>query len=899
MESVASKSKVEKSLNQLLTTAFVSLSLSILFLAGGLQFFFYFHSETKGLHSQQQLIAEGAASAVGDFIQEKIQALQATAGLNNPDTMKPEEWNLTLQRLLGLETALRTLALVDIHHEPIACVSRFSPSRLDMLANGLNAVRYPQSNSHTPSVSEVYIDPQTSEPIVSLRVPVTNALREPRGLLIAELNLKFIWDLVDQLKVGRTGYVYVVDQSGRLIAFGDTARVLKGENVSHLPPVVESRGHAPNPPRDRSCLYKGLTGTYVLGTFALMDASPWAIIAEIPWLEAYHEVLRTAAISMIIIGIMAFLAAMLGGMVSRKLTIPLADLKETAVRIARGERTLKASVSGPAEVARLATAFNSMASQLVGSLKEIEYQYEEIKIARDAHQESETRLRLALEGTTDGIWDWNIDTGQTYLSPRWYTVLGYEPDQFPASIDRWSALVHHEDRSTTEDVFRRAIDSHEAFAIELRMLAKDGQWRWVLMRGKVVETTADARAVRVAGSLTDISRQKDAELERAELETKYIQAQKMESIGRLAGGVAHDFNNMLAVILGRAELGMMELQPTDPLYQNLHEILTVGKRSAALTRQLLGFARKQTIEPRVLNLNDTIEEMLRLLRRLTGENIDLRWNPDPSLWPVRMDPAQIDQILANLLVNARDAIADVGKVTIETHNTTLDEAYCSSHPGFLPGDFATLTVSDNGCGMEKKTLASIFEPFFTTKQLGHGTGLGLATVYGIVKQNKGFINAYSEPDMGSSFKLYLPRHHSEAVVTGKPVEPPRTQRGSETILLVEDEESLLETATTMLRELGYNVLPADGPLSAIRLAEEHNAPIHLMMTDVIMPDMNARELQRYLSDLQPKMKCLFMSGYTANVIAHQGILDEGLHFINKPFSIQGLAAKLRSILDAP
>jgi PAS domain S-box-containing protein len=380
------------------------------------------------------------------------------------------------------------------------------------------------------------------------------------------------------------------------------------------------------------------------------------------------------------------------------------------------------------------------------------------------------------------------------------------------------------------------------------------------------------------------------------LEEQFRQAQKMESVGRLAGGVAHDFNNMLSVILGNTEQAMDHLAPEDPLFDTLQEILNASNRSADITRQLLAFARKQTIAPKVLDLNDTVEGMLKMLRRLIGEDIDLVWTPASNVWPIRMDPSQIDQILANLCVNARDAIEDGGKLVIETGVTTFAESYCDRHPGFVPGDFVLLAVSDNGCGMSLDILSNLFDPFFTTKGVDKGTGLGLATVYGIVKQNSGFINVYSEPGQGTTFKIYLPRHEGNE---GKVKEDPPTTdlRGNENILLVEDEPGILRMTRMMLERLGYTVLAASKPGEAIDLVHKHGGEIHLLITDVVMPEMNGRELAKNLVLNFPNLKCLFMSGYTANVIAHHGILDKGVHFIQKPFTRKALAIKVRECLD--
>jgi two-component system, cell cycle sensor histidine kinase and response regulator CckA len=408
---------------------------------------------------------------------------------------------------------------------------------------------------------------------------------------------------------------------------------------------------------------------------------------------------------------------------------------------------------------------------------------------------------------------------------------------------------------------------------------------------------AEGNVTGIFGISRDITERRRAEEERAKLQEQLLQAQKMESIGRLAGGVAHDFNNMLSVIIGHTELALMKIDPSDRLYSNLEEINKAANRSAALTQQLLGFARRQIAVPKVLDLNDTVSGMLRMLRRLLGEDIELAWIPGADLWPVRIDPAQVDQILANLSVNSRDAIAGVGRITIETENVTVDDAYGELNKGYIPGMYVLLTFSDNGHGMSREVLGHLFEPFFTTKAVGEGTGLGLATVYGIIKQNEGFINVYSETGMGTTFRIYLPRFHGDIVEAPAAEEKEAPRSRGETLLMVEDETAIICVGKTILEELGYKVLTANGPGEALSLAESCRGEISLLLTDVVMPEMNGRELAERLRIIKPGLKCLFMSGYTANVIAHRGVIDEGVNFIQKPFSIQGLGNKVREVLE--
>ena len=428
-----------------------------------------------------------------------------------------------------------------------------------------------------------------------------------------------------------------------------------------------------------------------------------------------------------------------------------------------------------------------------------------------ALRQSEERLRVLGDNLPDSyVYQYGRDTDGTprflYLSAGVERLHGLKVEE----VLRDAGLFHRQ----TDPEQLPALQAAEAassrdltdFTMEMRIRHADGQWRWMQVCSR--PRRASGGQVVWDGVATDITERKRAEAEREKLQAQLIQAQRMESVGRLAGGVAHDFNNMLGVILGYTELALNKVDASSPLHADLVQVQKAAERSAEITRQLLAFARKQTISPRVLDLNETVEGMLKMLRRLIEENIDLVWQPKGGLWPVKMDPTQIDQILANLCVNARDAIAGAGKLIIETGMVTLDEAYCAEHAGFVPGDYVLLAVSDNGCGMDPETLSHLFEPFFTTKEVGKGTGLGLATVYGIVKQNNGFINAYSEPEKGTTFKIYLPRHagERESIAAWGTTDIPRGN--GEIVLVVEDDAAILELTQTMLTGFGYRVLEA-------------------------------------------------------------------------------------------
>ena len=538
--------------------------------------------------------------------------------------------------------------------------------------------------------------------------------------------------------------------------------------------------------------------------------------------------------------------------------------------------------------------FTSYISSISYAKKKLEMEIHERKHAEEALQVSEGRLRALIKTLPDLIWLKDMDGRYLACNARFEQFFGAKEKEIQGKTDYDFVNKELADFFCAND--RAAIEKGGPSINEEEITFADDGHKEVLETIKTPMYSKNGRVLGVLGIGRDITERTRAEKERQRLQTQLNHAQKIESVGRLAGGVAHDFNNMLSIILGNSEILMDDLGSNHKSYSNIKEIQKAARRSADLTRQLLAFARKQTTSPKIIDLNKTIEGMLGMLKRLIGEDIDLSWHPKKNLWPVKIDPSQVDQILANLCMNARDSIKDVGKVTIETDTVHFDKDYCERHQGFQSGDYVLIGISDNGCGMDKKTIDNLFEPFFTTKEIGEGTGLGLATVYGIVKQNDGFINVYSEPGKGTLFKLYIPRHERCRSDNSATVRE-ESQKGLETILLVEDDMSILRMTKTMLERLGYTVLAANTPDEAINISKTSHNEIHLLLTDVVMPSMNGRDLAENILKTFPKMKNLYMSGYTANVIAHRGILDEGLNFISKPFSKQELSKKLREILD--
>jgi PAS domain S-box-containing protein len=515
-----------------------------------------------------------------------------------------------------------------------------------------------------------------------------------------------------------------------------------------------------------------------------------------------------------------------------------------------------------------------------------------------ALRDSEERFRILLQKVPAiAVQGYDLDGRIRYWNQASEQFYGYSAEEV-IGRSLFDLIIPAELQETVRQDFRHmTVSSSPNAPAEFRFVRKDGTRISVLTSNIIIEIPGCAPEL--FSFDVDLTEIKQAEEERHQLQTQLTQAGKMESVGRLAGGVAHDFNNMLSVILGHTEMTLSKINPDSRMYSHLKAIQKAAEHSADITRQLLAFARKQTVIPQNLDLNEIVEEAISMLRRLIGENIDLTWRPGAHLHPIKMDPLQINQVLVNLCINARDAIVDQGRIVIETSSVVLDETCSTIHDGAVPNEYVQLIISDNGRGMDQETLANIFEPFFTTKDVGKGTGLGLATVYGIVQQNNGIIQVTSDPGQGTRFTINLPRHvgNAEQPIGNQSVSTPNTGHGQATILLVEDEPDILELVTLMLEKKGYTVLAASSPVEAIQLAESHFDQIDLLMTDVIMPEMNGRILSRKMQVLYPNIKHLFMSGYPADVIANQGALDPGIPLIEKPFSISTLENTIRQVLS--
>ncbi len=569
-----------------------------------------------------------------------------------------------------------------------------------------------------------------------------------------------------------------------------------------------------------------------------------------------------------------------------------AALEDTRARIVRGEPSYRIGFrlvlpdGGVRHIESIAEPVRNDDGQIirtVGALEDVS----ERKLAEELLHGSQERLRLALQATGLGPWDWDLNTNAVEFWPEWKRQLGYQPHEIPNRFEEWESRLHPDDRERVLTALRAYLDGREPeFALEFRLRHKDGTYRWIYTRG-VALGDATGRLTHMIGCHLDIT-------DRVQLEEQYRQAQKMEAVGQLASGVAHDFNNLLTVINGNAELAAQDLGPGHRVQQELADILAAGRSAANLTRQLLAFSRRQILQPQVLDLNEVLGRVKTLLDRLLGERITLDIKLS-ALERVTADPGQIEQVMMNLAVNARDAMPDGGRLGLETADVDLDSTYVAQHPGASAGRHVLIAVSDTGVGIDDTVRAHLFEPFFTTKPAGRGTGLGLATVYGIVKQSGGSIWVDSEPGRGATFRIYLP----VATSTAQPLTPPAAPealRGTETVLVVEDQAEVRAVIEKTLRRHGYTVIVAADGSQAIAAARDHDGPIHAMLTDIVLPDANGREIAPQVLAVRPAVRVLYMSGYTETAILKDGVIEPGLAFIQKPFTSDALLRRLRGLL---
>ena len=736
------------------------------------------------------------------------------------------------------------------------------------------------AGGHT-QITPPLISRTTSIPTIFMVAPIFDEYNKPQGLIGAGISLKYIQQIAQGLKAGKTGYGFIVAQDGTYIYHPNADFIMKKKITKQEASSGRNLG-------DR--MASGESGVYsytehnqkMIAFYQPIPISGWSVATVLPENELFApaikmiKLLTVITIGFIVLTILTILMAM------QRLTKPLQTLAERTQEIASGNiKGIALEIPSNDEIGSLAQSFNIMSKNLEKTLSGL--------------QKSEDNYRGIFENSIEGILQITLNGLILNANPAMAQMLGYDSaKELIAAYPNIKKL--YVNPNLRQNIISLLVERGAFHNQEVQLHCRDKKKIWVSVSATLIRDLG-GNPLRIEALVTNISNRKQMEQEREELFGQLAQAQKLEAVGQLAGGVAHDFNNMLSVILGQTELALLRIQPSDPFHNTFTSIQKAAEHSANLTRQLLGFARKQDVAPKVIDLNQTVAATFKLLKRLITENIKLILTPAENACPVFIDPDQVSQILTNLCVNARDAITGIGEINIATQNVTFSDEDCRNYPEVSPGDFVCLSVSDNGSGMDSNTKKHIFDPFFTTKKNAKGTGLGLATIYGIAKQNNAFINLYSEVDQGTIFKIYIPRCQDLTPATDPPKRQETILLNQETILLVEDEPRLLEVSQKILEELGCVIHAAGSPAEAIAIASDQAIPIDLLLTDVVMPEMDGQALASHIQRIRPDIKCLFMSGYTADIIATKGILATGINFIQKPFSTDSLAEKISEVMN--
>jgi PAS domain S-box-containing protein len=797
-----------------------------------------------------------------------------------------EECNTLLRDLLKQNPCLSNILVADRNGTVFASALPFT--KLNVADRGYFQGALQRRDF---AVGDYTISRTAQKPAIHFAYPVLSEKRLSHGVVIAAFELSYYGRLFSQAKLPDGSALTLTDSQGtRIYRYPDTKKYFG------VPDLPEMQQRMSGPAREGTFTASGVDGIIRLYAFQrlqlLTPSANFYIRVGIPADAVVASAQASLSRNLMLMGIAAIMALFFTWLLGELFFVRrLTTLVTASRRIGRGSLDTRSGLPhAGGEIGQLAKSFDEMAAAL-------ELREKERSEADAALMESEKRLTRVLQGSMDGFWDWDMKTREVRHSDRWAEMLGYRPDEIEQHVRSWKSLVHPDDLPRVMIVFKEHLTGRRSqYQIEYRMRCKSGEWRWILDRGKVVEWDENGEAFRMSGTATDITDKKQMELEKNQLERQLIQAQKIEAVGQLAGGIAHDFNNILTAIVGYGNLLLMKLGNNDLLKQYAGQILAAADRGASLTRSLLAFSRKQAMNPEPVHLNEIIGQVQKLLERLIGEDIELITELS-ALHPVIMaDSGQIEQILMNLVTNARDAMPEGGRISIRTDQVKIGAEYHALQVREKPGQYALLTVTDTGIGMDENMTEKIFEPFFTTKEVGKGTGLGLAMVYGIVQQHGGHIAVSSIKGSGTSFNIYLPVHEGslkESLSTG----PDALSTGTETILIAEDDEIIRELMRKVLEDSGYHVITAVDGDDAVARFLEHSTSIRLLILDLILPKRNGRDVFLHISTIKNDMKVLFTSGYTADILEQKKLLSGQSNFLPKPAHPALLLQRVREILD--
>ncbi|MHB1379503.1 MAG: ATP-binding protein [Desulfurivibrionaceae bacterium] len=832
------------------------------------------------ISAEQFSLLSEIASSLEDKLTLAHGQLTATATLVSSETLATGD---TAQQFLdyrkGLQRVFDNNIFLFSPEGRLIAEAPFLPNRRGMDLSFRPYIKDTLATS-APVISAPYISSQPHKhPVIMMTAPVFDREGKIIAILTGSLDLMSpnILGKLAEKKIGKNGYLYLLTADRTMIMHPDKSRIFKqippGANLLYDRALQGFEGTEEN--------ISGV-GVPMLTSFKRLRMKNWLLAANFPQAEAYAPLIRAAQILLAGILLITVAAFAIIRYFSQYLTRPLLALTRHVAELAdkKGEARLFHTTAQD-ETATLARAFNAM-------LEKLDRQQEDLRQRKELY-------RTVTEFATDFIFWRAPDKKMIFVSKNCEVHTGYSEDEFIADPLLLDALFHPEDQERWANHVHPTDDAGMDLPLEFRIITKSGLHRWVShVCTEINDETGSSMGRR--GSFVDITKLKQAETEREKLTSQLVQAQKMESIGILAGGVAHDFNNILSIILGYSELLQLELAENNPAREKVKIINEAGHRAAALTRQLLAFSRKQVVHMAPCSLNQLIHDLTKMLGRMIGEDVSLEFRPSAEDDTVLIDPGQMEQVLLNMAVNARDAMPNGGSLVIETKNRELDAEYAKTHAEVIPGRHVVLSVSDTGLGMSREIQEKIFDPFFTTKERGKGTGLGLSMVYGIIKQLGGHIFVYSEPEQGTTFKIFLPIARDAARKTPES-SPLPLPRGTETILVVDDESLIRGLVKDILRPLGYTMLEADSGAEAIQASDAFAGRIDILLTDVIMPGMNGRELAEAITARRPEIKTIYMSGYTDNAIAHHGVLGPDVVLIEKPITAEKLCRVLGGACD--
>ncbi len=881
-----------KSLTATLTICFSVLIMIALVIASSLQMYVSYQTQKNLLLKNQKLIAKNTANTVENFIKEKYSLLEATSKHRDLIKFSGTDQKLALERLLGLEPAFRQLALFDSKQNEISRASRLSKTLSSDLIKYDEAVLFSRAADKKTYLGPVYIDKISRMPMMAIAVPVTDIFGDFKGTLVAELNLKILWDLVYQFKIGMGGDVYIVEEQGFLIAYKDISRVLKREKLNHISTVAHFIKNGTSSNKKTREISKGINNTYVITTNVSLRTLDWAVIVEQPVMEIYRPIFMTLILSGLAMLFSITLAVISGIYLAKKLIKPIIELRDATEKIGKGDLSLKIDINSKNEIGELAAGFNRMVDDLKNTTVSRDTLLKEVSERKHVEQvllENEQKMKAILMASPIGI-GLVQDDKLEWANDSLFSLTGYKENKLLG--ESISILFKHNDeyRSVKENLLSGAVFSRTA-NVETRCVHEDGTVMDCIIGACPLDVSDLSKGQII--TIIDISESK-------RLQAKLLRAQKLEAIGTLSAGVAHDLNNILGGIVGYPELILMGMAEDDPIREPLLIIKKTGERAAAIVKDLLTMARREIAINEAINLHDIIDEFMKSPEYESivtfHKDITIKTNLRADQVNILGSAAKLSKVIMNLVSNAAEAMPDGGSISIATENIRLERPV-SGYENIDEGDYVTLTVSDTGEGISSTDLKKIFEPFYTKKKMGRsGTGLGMTVVWGTVKDHNGFVDVKSREGKGSSFVLYFPLTKEETVVIKPAVTFEKCMGNGESVLIVDDVAEQRILLTRILEKLDYKVTSVSSGEKAVSHIKQTAAD--LVVLDMIMdPGINGLETYKRILEIYPEQKAIIASGFSETEHVKETLRLGASAYIQKPYNLDKIGRVIRDALE--